>query len=412
MGNWLDLDLTDMAATGEAVGRHQNKVVFVPFGMPGDRVRVRVVDDRKRFARAEIIEVLRAGPGRVPPPCRHFGVCGGCQWQHLDYALQLEYKRKIVAEQLSRLGGVENPPVEPAIGMSDPWAYRNHVQFAVTREGRLGFMAARSHEIIPIVECLIIDPVLKDLYADLDMEWPDLERLSLRVGVNTDEVMLVFESADDEAPDLEVDMPVSCVLLRHDGSTFPLMGDSFIHETLGSRRFQVSAPSFFQVNTPGAEGLLELVRQYLEPTGAETLLDLFCGVGTFGLSLANSVARVMGIEASSSAVEDARVNAADTSNFTLIEGPVEESLSRVNEPVHLVVLDPPREGCPPGTLDALLRMRPRRLVYVSCDTATLARDAAILREGGYALQVAQPVDMFPQTRHVETITVWEARESS
>jgi 23S rRNA (uracil1939-C5)-methyltransferase len=163
MGNWLDLDLTAMAATGEAVGRHQNKVVFVPFGMPGDRVRVRVVDDRKRFARAEIIEVLQPAPGRVSPPCQHFGVCGGCQWQHVDYALQLEYKQKIVVEQLSRLGGLDHPPVEPTIGMSEPWAYRNHVQFAVTKEGRLGFMAARSHDIVPIVECLISDPVLKEL---------------------------------------------------------------------------------------------------------------------------------------------------------------------------------------------------------------------------------------------------------
>ncbi len=403
MGNWIELDLIDVAATGEAVGRHDNKVVFVPFGMPGDRVRVRITDDRKRFARGEIVEILSPAPGRVRPQCRHFRACGGCQWQHVDYALQLEYKRKIVVDQLSRLAGLQNPPVEPTIGMADPWAYRNHVQFAVTREGRLGFMSARSHEIIPIVECLIMDPALKDLYADLDMEWPDLERLSLRVGVNTDEIMLIFESVDDEAPDLEVDLPLSCVLLRSDGSTFPLVGDPFICETLGERSFQISAPSFFQVNTPGAEELVDLVRRYLDPAGDETLLDLFCGVGTFGLSLAASVARVIGIEASPSAAEDARANAADTPNFTLIEDPVEKALDDVDGPVHLVVLDPPRDGCPPGTLEALMRLRPSRVVCVSCDTATLARDVAILREGGYDLQVAQPVDMFPQTRHVETI---------
>ena len=409
MSDTIELELTGMANSGEALGRHDNKVIFVPSGVAGDRVRARVIEDRKRYARAELVDLLEASPDRTTAPCPYFGTCGGCQWQHIDYAAQLAFKQDILAGQLTRLGRLQDPPVEPAIGMSDPWAYRNNVQLGVSRDGRLGFMAAQSHDIVPIADCLIMAPILRELYPSFDLEWPGMRRLSLRAGINTEEVMIVFESEDDLTPELEVDLPVSCVLLRSDGSAFPLIGDPYYYELLRERPFRVSAGSFFQVNTPGAEVLLTLVERYLAPTGDETLLDVFCGVGTFGLSLARRVSQVIGIEAAPSAIEDARANSGDVDNVAWLEGPAEQMLSTLEAPAQLAVLDPPREGCPPGTLEALARLKPHRVVYVSCDTATLARDAARLTQLGYQLQVAQPVDMFPQTRHIETVTLWEPR---
>lgn len=308
MSDIIEMELTAMANSGEALGRHDNKVVFVPDGVAGDRVRVRLTQERSRYARAKLLELLEASPDRAEAPCPYFGTCGGCQWQHINYAAQLAFKQDILSGQLTRLGRLQDPPVEPVIGMSDPWAYRNHVQFGVTRDGRLGFAAAQSHDIVPVADCLIMAPILREFFPSLDLEWPDMRRLSLRAGINTEELMVVFESEDDLTPELEVDLPVSCVLLREDGSTFPLIGDPYYFELLRERPFRVSAGSFFQVNTPGAEVLVTLVERYLNPTGDDTLLDLFCGVGTFGLSLAGQVARVIGIEGSPSAMDDARAN--------------------------------------------------------------------------------------------------------
>ncbi|HDH09979.1 MAG TPA: 23S rRNA (uracil(1939)-C(5))-methyltransferase RlmD, partial [Chloroflexi bacterium] len=286
-----------------------------------------------------------------------------------------------------------------------PWHYRNHIQFSVAEDGRLGFLAARSHRVVPIEECHILHPLLEEPLVALDLALPGLLRLSLRAGVNTGEQMVIFETADDEPPALEVDMPISCVLLLSDGTPVNLIGSNYIFEEVARRRFRISAASFFQVNTPVTERLIELVASYLDLMGGEVLLDAYCGVGTFGLSLAERVGQVIGIEENPFAVADADFNAGELENVTLIEGRVEDVLPDLDERINVAILDPPRGGCEPEALQALSELAPSRIVYVSCDPATLARDVRRLGEIGYVLVEAQPIDMFPQTYHLESVAL-------
>jgi 23S rRNA (uracil1939-C5)-methyltransferase len=308
-GEVIQLELNAMGRDGQALGRHEGKVVFVPFGVPGDAVRVRVVEDRRRWSRGELLRVLSPSPRRVEPPCPYFGRCGGCHWQHVDYQEQLAYKRQALVEQLQRAGQIDDPPVLPALGMEEPWFYRNHGQFALTEHGQIGLQAARSHDVVPIEQCLLLHPLLDDLHAALDVDWPELRRLSLRAGINTGEQMVIVETDEDEPPELEVDMPLSCVLRQRDGTDLVLVGRDFYHETLHERPFRVSAGSFFQVNTAQAEELLHVVERYLDPGTDDVLLDVYCGVGTFGLSMQDRVARVIGIEEHPAAIGDAEANA-------------------------------------------------------------------------------------------------------
>ncbi|MBC7263289.1 MAG: class I SAM-dependent RNA methyltransferase [Chloroflexi bacterium] len=397
--------MTDMAHGGEALGRFEGQVVFVPYAIPGELVRAEILERRRHFARARLLEVLQPSPHRVEPPCPYFGHCGGCHWQHIKYSAQLEYKAAIVRNQLRRLGGLEDPPVESPLGTIPPWGYRNHAQFTVSQDGFLGFLAAFSHQTVPIARCLILDEDLNDLYSSLDIETAGVRRLSLRAGINTGELMLVLEMEGDEPPELELDFPISVTMLTADGQVAALVGNTYFHEAVLGRRFRVSANSFFQVNTIGAEALVEIVSSYLEPIGGEVLLDAYCGVGTFGLSLAERVGEVIGIESHPAAIADAEANAGELENVTLIEGAVEDVLPELEEQVDLAVLDPPRAGVALQVIETLAAIGPTRIAYVSCDPATLARDVRRLSERDYQLVQVQPLDMFPQTYHIECVAL-------
>ncbi len=407
----ITLHLDHIAHGGEALGRHEGKVIFVPYTLPGETVRARIVTEKKSWARAALVEVLEPSSDRVDPPCPYFGPdrCGGCQWQHIAYERQLTLKQEVVIDQLQRIGKMADPPVRPTLAVGEPFGYRNHMQFTVASDGRLGLLKADSRQVIPVDACLLLHPSLADVYASLELAWEGLRRVILRCGVNTGERMVIFETDEEEMPELEVDIPISIVLHRKDKAPFPLVGLPFIHEIVDGRRFRVSSDSFFQVNTAGAEALVRLVREFLAPKGHETLLDLYCGVGLFGFSLAEEVGLVVGIDASESAMEDAAYNAQELGleNVALHEGPVEEVLEALWEPADLAVMDPPRTGAGKAVCEHLRRLRVRRLAYVSCDPATFARDATYLSALGYRLRVVQPVDMFPQTYHVETVSLWE-----
>ena len=352
--------------------------------------------------------MLEPSPHRVEPPCPHFGAgkCGGCHFQHIDYEAQAEFKRDIVVDQLGRVGGLVGVNVRDIIGAAEPWGYRNHVQFSLTRDGRLGFLTADTHDVVPVQECLLLEPLLDELWTALDMEWPQLHRLSLRCGSATGDLMAIFELDHYEDFDIEVDFPVSCVLLLADGEVAVLMGNPHLEEHVAGRDYRVSAGSFFQVNTGGAEALVSLVRDYLAPTGEETLVDLYCGVGLFGLALADRVGRVLGVEADPSAADDFRHNAQELDHVHLVEGPAKVSLPRVEGPVDLLVLDPPRSGAGRRVVGEIARLAPRRIAYVSCDPATLSRDARYLTEAGFHLEEVQPVDLFPQTYHAEAVALF------
>jgi 23S rRNA (uracil1939-C5)-methyltransferase len=407
MAEAFELELTNMAHGGTALGRHEGRVVFVPYAIPGEVVRVRLSEVHTRWARADLLEVLQPSPHRVEPPCPYFGPgrCGGCQFQHIDYDGQVLFKREVVVDHLTRLGKLE-VGVEEGIGAAEPWRYRNNVQFHVTDEGFLGFLAADTHNIVPIEDCLLIDPLLDEMWTTFDMRWPEIYRLSLRCGSATGDRMAIFELEEYEDFDIEVDFSVSCVLMMPDGEVVVLMGDPSLVEYVAGRDYRISAGSFFQVNTAGAEALVALVRDLLQPAGSDTLLDLYCGVGLFGLALAGEVGRVVGVESEASAAADFRANARGLDQVRLMEGKARAVLSSVEEPVDLVVLDPPRAGAGEWVVSEIARLRPRRIAYVSCDPATLARDARHLVGAGYQLEVVQPVDLFPQTFHIESVSLF------
>lgn len=406
----IELTITALSHAGEGIGRDAGRAIFVPFALPGETVRVEIVEEKKNFARARLLEVLVPAPERIIPRCpHHFSLekaaqvaCGGCQLQQLDYAAQLKFKQQTVVEQLTRIGGIANPPVRPTLPSPSPFNYRNHVQFALTPEGQLGFRAAGSHQIVPIHECHLLEPALAELFPRLHFESrPELERVTLRAG-NEVETLVIFES-DADAPEVELDLPTSVALLHTDGTTLTLAGSDYLLEVVRGRTFKVSAGSFFQVNTSMAEQLVELVLKGLALTGGETVLDLYCGVGLFSAFIAPVAGRVIGIESFAPAVSDAAVNLDEFENIEIYEAPVETVLPALETKFDAIVLDPPRSGCAPEVVEALIANGAARIVYVSCDPATLARDAKRLAADGYRLEDAQPLDMFPQTYHIECV---------
>jgi 23S rRNA (uracil1939-C5)-methyltransferase len=406
----ITVELTTMAHGGDALGRHEGKVIFVPYAVPGETVRAQIVEDKGHYAFARLGEVVEPSSHRVDPPCPYFGQnkCGGCQWQHMAYNTQLRLKAEILADQLERIGGVEEPLVHPTLPDESGWMYRNHAQFHPARGGGLGFQKASSDDVVAIDYCMILHPLLSDLYGLIDLDVEGLIRLVLRAGTATGDRLIGFEMEEDVPPALVSDEAVSCVMLLNEGGYANLVGDNMITEVVAGHSYRVSASSFFQVNTPQAAELVRLAMAYLDLDGDETVLDAYCGVGLFTLHLAERAELVIGVESSASAVDDLLENTEEHGNVEIIEGAVEDVLPEISVPLDAALLDPPRGGLDRFALDALVELGPERIVYVSCDPATLARDAKRLRSSGYWLVEAQPVDMFPQTYHVESVSLFVA----
>jgi 23S rRNA (uracil1939-C5)-methyltransferase len=401
----FELRLDEMAHGGSAIGRHAGRAIFVPYAIPGERIAARITDDRTRYAFAEGVTLLEPSPHRVEPLCAHFGPgrCGGCHFQHIDYAAQLDYKRAILIDQFKRIGGMANATVHPAIPSPDEWGYRNHATFHVDGEGNLCYVGTDNHTLIPVEECHIIRPELLDLLNELNFEdMPELDRVRLQIGSDGD-LMVILSSPDDQPPELEVSIPVSINFVLSDNEPVNLIGSSNVAYSVHGRRFRVTAGGFFQVNLPQAEKLVDLVLERLNLQGSETVLDLYAGVGLFTAFIAERASLVTSIESYPPAVTDADENLADLDNIDLIEGSVEDVLAELEGPVDAVVVDPPRTGVEPAALDILDDLGARTIVYVSCEPATLARDAKRLIAKGFRLVDVQPVDMFPQTYHIECV---------
>ena len=403
-----DIQLTALTYGGDAIGRlPDGRAVFVPFALPGERVRVRLVEEKRGHARAELLEVLEPAAGRIPPRCAHFTACGGCHYQHMDYPAQLAAKTAILKEQLERIGGLADIPIREAVASPQPWNYRNHVQFHLTLDGKLGYQAPRSSTVIPIRECHLPEAPLNALWPQLEVEaLPGLERVGLRLGAG-EELMLVLESSQPGAPEFTVEeVALSAVHLGPGGAVVLAGSDYIVIEVLG-RPFRVSAASFFQVNTAQAAAMVEHLLQALPLEPGMTVLDVYCGVGLFSAFLAPRVQRLVGIELSPEACEDFAVNLDAFENVELYEAPAEQVLAGVDFHPDVIVVDPPRAGLGQATLDGLLRQEASHLAYISCDPATLARDAKRLVQGGYRLRQITPFDLFPQTYHIESISLWE-----
>jgi 23S rRNA (uracil1939-C5)-methyltransferase len=406
----FELQLEKTTYGGDAMGRLEDgRAVFVPFGLPGERVRIRLTEEKRGFARGELVEVLEPSPLRIVPRCVHFGVCGGCHYQNLPYEEQLKVKTGILRDQLTRIGRIENPPVQEMVASPSPWNYRNHVQFHLTNEGGLGYMTAGVPGVFSITECHLPEGSINSLWPQLQFEpGMDLERVSIRSGAD-DDLMLVLESDSPEPPGLEIEAGISVAHLFEE-NTVVMAGNDHVTIRVLDRDFKVSAASFFQVNTAMAGRMVEHLINNLPVTPSDTLVDVYCGVGLFSAFLATKCARVIGIESSPSACEDFAYNLDEFENVELYEGLAEEILpklvERIANPLYVLV-DPPRAGLEKRVVDALLKLSPQAIAYVSCDPSTLARDAARLINGGYRLKDVTPFDLFPQTYHIESISLFE-----
>ncbi|HEY7127103.1 MAG TPA: class I SAM-dependent RNA methyltransferase [Ktedonobacterales bacterium] len=403
--------LAEVGATEEATpgpsDSHQEslpRTLLVPGGIPGERVIVSVEypvprqTRRKKRRRSpppriRLVRVLDPSSWRVEAPCPHFGVCGGCQFQQIAYERQLEIKREMVTELLRSEGGFAEPPVLPTLPCAIPWNYRNHMRFSVNREGQVGLTARGSHRVIPLAECPIAHPTInRALKVLADTPQPRPQAL-VRCGANTGQLLLQPVPASEVRASLE-----AAGLAVHE-ETF--------EEELAGKRFLVRPSSFFQTNTAQAEQMAALVLRGLQVGPGVTVADAYCGVGTFALLLAQQAGRVIAIEESASAVRDARFNVREAPNVEILQGKTEEVLPRLTEQIDGLVLDPPRQGCQQPVLDALVARKVPRVVYVSCDPTTLARDLKYLCQArtAYQLLEVQPLDMFPQTAHIECVAV-------
>jgi len=413
------VELTDMAYGGEAVGRHEGMVIFAYLGAAGDAATVDVTITKKSFARGTVVEVMRPSGVRTDPPCPYFGTCGGCQWQHVRYQEQLNFKTHLVAEAFERIGHLP-AEVQPTLGMEDPWHYRNTMEFGFTPQGEPGLRRLHGHRIVPIGECIISR---REINGTLALLWECFARDKMsellphnafvRVGDGPGPQTVVGLFGHGDWPEVaermareRPDLIAGVVQRKGRGSEKGriLFGREYTeHELLGVR-YRASIASFFQVNRVQVERLIQTALGWLDPQPGETILDAYSGVGTFSLQLDGKVGRIVAVETGPSANVDARINGAGLANLELVEGNFGEVSLPVDR-VDGVVIDPPRGGIAPEGMEGLLGLSPGRIVYVSCDPTTLARDAALLVGAGYRLERVQPIDLFPQTYHVETVAL-------
>ena len=445
-GDAITLAVDDLAFGGEGVGRVDGYVIFVRGGLPGDRLKVRIVEARARYGRGVIEAVETPSPDRIEAPCPYFGRCGGCRLQHLAYSAQLAFKEKQVRDCLERLGGLPPFELRPILPAPDVYGYRNKMEFTVVPSAAgpaVGLHAADRYDVVlDIDRCLLQSEVMNTLLAETRAEARArglsayeataegggrglLRFVTLREGRRTGQAMVNLVAA---APDVEALTPLAEHLITRVPSTTSVMlnvnaqkasvavgteehllrGRDTITESLDGITFEISANSFFQTNTAQAERLFAVVDEACALSGAETVIDLYSGTGAISLLVARKSGHVYGIELTAAAVADAMRNARANGidNCTFLAGEVRHvlpDLLRQGVRADVVVADPPRAGFHPKALSALATLAPARLVYVSCNPATLARDVGDLARQGYVLEWVQPVDMFPQTPHIEAV---------
>ncbi|MFZ5816050.1 MAG: 23S rRNA (uracil(1939)-C(5))-methyltransferase RlmD [Bacillota bacterium] len=439
-GQLIEVAVHGLGHDGEGVGRYEGLTVFIPGGAPGDRLVARVAEVKKNYARAALEQVVEPSPHRVAPPCPVVGECGGCQLQHIAYGAQLELKRQQVVDALTRVGKLEGVTVHPTIGMAEPWQYRNKAQFPFGyRSGKVvaGFFAPGTHRIVDIEQCEIQHPLANQIMREVKAlariygvriydertHTGVLRHVLARVGRGTGEAMAVLVTNGQEFPFGEeiaqglmeripglvsvvqnVNPQQTNVILGRENRL--LAGRDHITDHIGDLTFNISPVSFFQVNPAQTEVLYGKALEYAALTGKETALDIYCGIGTISLFLARQARSVIGIEWLREAVADARENAARNGvvNARFIAGDAAQEMPRLAEEgvrAEVIVLDPPRKGCDEPVLEAMARLGPERIVYVSCNPASLAQDLGRLQALGYRTLEVQPVDMFPHTAHVE-----------
>lgn len=443
-GQQIEIGITGLSSDGKGIGRHEGVAVFVPGTLPGEEVSITVQQVKKSFATGRLKSVLKPSKERVEPRCPVYDQCGGCQLQHISYQGELREKQQQVKDALERIGHLKNVPVLPAMGAESPWNYRNKMQVPVSgKKGKLhiGCFAAATHQVIDVDDCFIQKEKNNEI-ARVVRQWMEKYRIPAydedkgigmirhimgRVGVHTGEIMVCLVTAVEILPRtkelvrmLKVAIPglKSVVQNVNKRSTNVILGNKTkllygkptIKDKIGPLKFNISAQSFFQVNSEQAERLYAKALEFAALTGKESVVDLYCGTGTITLFLARKARQAIGIEIVPSAIRDARKNAqanrVENAKFILGDAAVEmPNLVEQGLRPDVVILDPPRAGCEEKVLAAIVKVRPERIVYVSCNPATLARDLAYLDKYGYSTVKAQPCDMFSRTHHVETIVL-------
>jgi len=443
-GDQIELRIDSVNHQGEGVGRYRGLAVFVPFTVPGEVILAKINIVKKNFAQGEIVQVLSSSEKRIEPRCPVFETCGGSKFQHMDYGLQLELKKQLVEDSLKRIGRITGVEVRPVIGMENPWGYRNKAQFQVDMINgkiKLGFFEEGTHVLVPTTDCYLLDEQVRGIAAvtevllnkfklsvySLETGKGLLRHVIIRKGWFTSKVMVVLVTSGEKFPEaftiareLRAKVPVVVSVVRNINhqptrqvfgrESQVLSGQSTITDHIGKYVFAISPASFFQVNSQQTEILYAKALEYAALTGEETVLDVYCGIGTISLFLAERAGRVIGYEESVQAVHDAGANARinKVTNVEFVSGRAEDRLPRLAEQgfrSDVIVVDPPRQGIDKKALQAIADMQPKRMVYISCDPGTLARDLQFLSHRGYRALEVQPVDMFPQTSHVESIVL-------
>lgn len=381
IGEELTLTLESIGSNGEALAEYKGQTVGVFGGIPGELVLAKIAKVHKFKIEAHVIQVITPSSHRVSPPCPIFWPCTGCQWQHIDYGHQLHLKRSIVQQSLNKYPNLLDVFVHPTIPSPKTTGYRNHARFTIGSKGMLGFVNRTTRSFVPVQKCLLMHSSINRTLELLQGHCSETSQLSIRYGVNSGDLLIQPK-------------------LRGIEPNFPT-GQKYYFENLHGRSFRVGSPSFFQVNTSQAEAMVDIAKDLLRPSGKEILVDAYAGVGVFAALLAPYVGKVLALEESEAAIKDSKENFAGLSNVEPLQGKVEDLLPTLDSHPDLVLLDPPRAGCHPRTLETLNNLPPHRILYISCDPTTLSRDLAILKKGCFNIEKIQPIDLFPHTHHIE-----------
>jgi 23S rRNA (uracil1939-C5)-methyltransferase len=437
------LNINGLNSSGDGIGYldENHPAVFVPNTVPGDRIQAKITFVKRNFARAELIGVLSPSTNRVRPPCIVADKCGGCQWLAVDYPTQLEHKTDTVRQALQRIGKFEDPTVFEILAAPTSLGYRNKVSypFGMGAESsvKAGYYQRGSHKLINLNQCPIQDeqfnPLLAELKQDIQARgWSiydetthegSLRHLSFRIGRRTGDILITLISKDRRLPQLEaqaqewletyptvVGVNLNLNTPRTNrifgDSTFNLAGQDYLIEKFAGLSFSIQPTTFFQVFTEQAEIVVERMIEALQPQGTETVVDAYCGIGTLTLPIASRVKSVLGIEIQTASIQQAKVNAKLNSihNAKFVDGNVDQRLAELTQTPDILVLDPPRKGCADSVIEQILRLLPSKIMYLTCNPATLSRDLNLLCQNDqYELNWVQPADFFPQTAHVESL---------
>ena len=434
IGEELILDIIDINTEGMGVGKYEGFTFFVENSTIGDRVKLEVTKLKKNFGIGKAIEILESSPYRVESKCDFFPKCDGCQLHNLDYEKQLELKRDMLKNNLERIGKIENVKINKTIGMDNPYRYRNKANFKIDKFGNIGYFKRGSNKLVPIDRCIIQNEITDEIIDNFKEFFKKhgnggIKDIVIRTTKDGKSMVIMVTQTKGTVPNVcqtlgtgpsvwEKGLTTVVSIYQNinpknnsaimGSKDIKLYGEDKIIDTIGEYKFYISPKSFFQVNPIQTEVLYNKVVEYLDLKGDEVVADLYCGIGTISLYISKYAKKVYGVEIVKDAIEDANENLKlnNVDNVEFIHGKSEEVLPKLNEKnikIDAIVVDPPRKGLDKSLIEAIIKANPQKIVYVSCNPSTLARDLEYLVAGGYMVEEVQPVDMFPQTTHVESI---------